>query len=339
MMKSNITHSKDRIFGFDLIKAISMTMVVLYHFGSTDFGRVPSEGFYIPNLSKIILCFCAAGVPLFFMVNGALTSDKDPSFNKCILKSGRLLFVACFWTVFFAIIVNPILFKESIPSFRSFMNHYWFLYTLAFLYWANYALYNRPVVRSIVLVLLLLFPFISNLFWTIYVAFNIDSEMPSWGHDGFLTLYSILYYYLGVKLYKMTISPAIILLFIFMGLIFLIGEVSIMSTYYKCVYDGVNSSFPTIGAMFLSIGLFMSLKDINLRSCGITKWIIEFIGRHTIGIYVFHFFFIGIMKVYFFKSDYMPIVVVYFGTLVVVFICALASNFILNSRLRFTLKL
>lgn len=328
-----------RIFGLDLIKALSMTMVVLYHFGSTDFGRVPSEGYYIPNLSKIVLCFCAAGVPLFFMVNGALTSDKELSFNKCIKKSGRLLFVACFWTTFFAIIVNPILFNKSIDSFGSFINHYWFLYTLAFLYWANYVLYNRPVMRSIVLLLLLFFPFISNLFWTIYLAFNIDSELPSWGHDGFLTLYSILYYYLGVKLYKMTISPTIILLFILLGLVFLIGEVSIMSTYYKSIYDGVNSSFPTIGAMFLSIGLFMLLKDINLRSGGFSKRIIEFIGRNTIGIYVFHLFFIGIIKAYFFNSDNMPIVVVYLSTLVVVCLCALASHFVLNSRLRFTLKL
>ena len=276
---------------------------------------------------------------LFFMVNGALTTDKEPSLNKCIMKSGRLLFVACFWTTFFSIIVNPLLFKRSIDSFASFINYYWFLYTLAFLYWVNYVLCNRPVVRSVVLLLLLLFPFISNLFWTIYVAFNIDSEMPSWGHDGFLTLYSILYYYLGVKLYKMTISPIIILLFILLGLVFLIGEVSIMSTYYKCVYDGVNRSFPTIGAMFLSIGLFMLLKDINLRSCAITKRIIEFIGRNTIGIYVFHLFFIGIIKAYFFNSDNMPVVIVYLSTLVVVCVCALASNFVLNSRLRFTLKL
>lgn len=338
-MEVNNTQLSGRIFGLDLIKALSMTMVVLYHFGSTDFGEVPSEGFYFPNLSKIVLCFCAAGVPLFFMVNGALTSDKDPSFNKCMMKSGRLLFVACFWTIIFSMIVNPILFKRSIDSFGSFINHYWFLYTLVFLYWANSVLYNRPVVRSIVLLFLLLFPFISNLFWTIYLAFNMDSELPSWGHDGFLTLYAILYYYLGVKLYKMTISPTIILLFILLGLVFLIGEVSIMSTYYKCVYDGVNSSFPTIGAMFLSIGLFMLLKDINLRSCAITKRIIEFIGRNTIGIYVFHLFFIGIIKTYFFNSDNMPVVVVYLSTLLVVCVCALASNFVLNSRLRFTLKL
>ena len=152
------------------------------------------------------------------------------SVNKCIKKSGRLLFVACFWTTFFAIIVNPILFNKSIDSFGSFINHYWFLYTLAFLYWANYMLYNRPVMRSIVLLLLLFFPFISNLFWTIYLAYNIDSELPSWGHDGFLTLYSILYYYLGVKLYKMTISPTIILLFILLVLLIENTKLSLYSS-------------------------------------------------------------------------------------------------------------
>ena len=70
-----------RVFGYDVIKALAMFMVVFYHLFMLDFAFVPGE-FYVPNFNKIIQMLCTSSVPMFFMVNGALTSNKRQTFKK-----------------------------------------------------------------------------------------------------------------------------------------------------------------------------------------------------------------------------------------------------------------
>ena len=66
---------KKRIFGYDALKVLAAFLVVLYHTGMLDVGY--REGvYYYPNLTQLLRLFCACGVPLFFMVNGALTVRK-----------------------------------------------------------------------------------------------------------------------------------------------------------------------------------------------------------------------------------------------------------------------
>ena len=95
----NSSSTSKRIFGYDLIKALAMFLVVFYHFNMLDFGFQPNT-FYVPNINKLFQIFCAAGVPLFFMVNGALTINKKTSLKKVTTKIFRIFLIAVFWTLF-----------------------------------------------------------------------------------------------------------------------------------------------------------------------------------------------------------------------------------------------
>ena len=73
--------SKGRIFGYDALKALAAFFVVLYHVGMVDMGYHEGE-YYFPTLTQILWLFCACGVPLFFMVNGALTVHRNYDLKK-----------------------------------------------------------------------------------------------------------------------------------------------------------------------------------------------------------------------------------------------------------------
>ena len=292
-----------RIFGYDFIKALAMLFVVIYHFGSTDFGTVPLEGWYIPNLPKFLLSLCSAGVPLFFMVNGALTANKPTPTEKVCKKSGRLLFVAAFWTFFFTCLINPLLYGRPMPGLMQFYNYYWFLYTLVPLYWVNWFFNDKPVLRIILVGAIFVYPFLSNFVWTMIAAVDQDIQMPSWGHTGLFSLYAIVYYYAGHWLATRKLPPPLCLIIVLIGMLAVNVEVSIMSTYRHTIYDGVNDSFPTIGAMLIAVGLFMLLKNVTMENLPHLKKCISIIGNSTIGIYVFHRFFLELFKNYLFHGE------------------------------------
>lgn len=331
--------SDKRIFGYDLIKAIAMFLIVLYHLGSVDFGVVPNDGWYIPNMTKCLYTLCSAGVPLFFMVNGALQASKQLGLKKCISKSARLIFVAIFWTVLFMCVLYPWLRGSAIPSIGEFENYYWFLYTLSALYLICSLLNKWKWLQIVVLLALLVFPYLSNLVWDIILFVNPKVKMPGWGHTGVFTMYCIVYYYIGAYLRKHDIKRAVSYILVMSGFLIVLAEVIIMSRYYHQVYDGVNASFPTIGALLLSIGLFSLMKQMKMQGCEKMRGAISAVGRNTIGIYVFHLFFVWLVNEYVFHHEKQMLIVAFFAALAIVSVTACLSNYMLKSPIKFLLKL
>lgn len=331
--------SDKRIFGYDLIKALAMFLIVLYHLGSVDFGVVPEDGWYVPNLTKCFYSFCSAGVPLFFMVNGALQASKQMSLRKCIEKSLRLIFVAVFWTVVFTCVLYPWLRGSALPNVGTFENYYWFLYTLSALYLICFLLNKWKWVQKVVLLSLLVFPFVSNLVWDVILFINPEVKMPGWGHTGVFTMYCIVYYYIGAYLQKHEMKRAVSYMLLLSGFLLVLAEVIIMSRYYHQVYDGVNASFPTIGAMLLSIGLFSLMKLVKMQGHEKLRGAISAVGRNTIGIYVFHLFFVWIINEYVFHHEKQMLIVSIFAALGIVSLTASLSNYMLKSPIKFLLKL
>ena len=329
-----------RIFGYDFIKALAMLFVVIYHFGSINYGVVPEEGWYIPNFPKVLLSLCSAGVPLFFMVNGTLTANKPTPLEKTVKKSGRLLFVAVIWTVFFTCLVTPLLYGRQMPGIMQFYSYYWFLYSLVLLYLVNWFFQDKPVLRKVLVSVIFVFPFVTNFVWTLLVAYDSNIQMPSWGHTGFFSLYAIVYYYLGRWLsIKRCPPPQFCVIMILLGMLAVNLEVSIMSTYEHSVYDGVNHSFPTIGAMIISIGLFMLMRDMSMARLPRLKDIISIIGNSTIGIYVFHRFFVELFRNYVFLNKEVNFLSVYLCAVVVVVVTTVITRLILKSKCRILLQL
>ncbi len=285
-------NSGNRIFGYDLIKTIAIFMIVFYHLGGIDIGTIEPGKYFLPNFNQFVLSFCAASVPLFLMVHGALILPKRLNLKESILKAIKMLLLFLFGKVVLQYIV-----LEKCFSIGDEMVHFWFLGTLGIVYVVSYFLNKWKWLRHIVLLMLIIYPFLSNLLVDCVVFFKPNSNYLSFGHDGFYTFYALVYFYLGYHLKHKTLTRYFSFLAITAGLLLINFEVVALSNYYQMVFDGVNGSFPTIGAMALSSGLFFILKDINASNNIIRNWI-SFIGRNTMGVYLFHVLVIFLFRKY-----------------------------------------
>ena len=282
-------NSQDRIFGYDLIKTIAIFLIVFYHLGGIDYGAIELGSFYFPSSKKFFSAFCAAGVPLFFMVNGALVIHKNMQWKQLLLKAFHLLFLLVFWKFVLQYIIS-----NQLLGIKENMVHFWFLGTMSVVYLLSIVLNKYIHLRFFFLFFLLLFPFSYNLFWDIYLFLFPSFNSFKITHTGFFTLYAILYYFLGNHLRNHQISNYYSLSLILLGLILVNFEVVAMSNHFLVVYDGVNSSFPTFGALSMSVGIFLFFKDISLHD-GITKNLVSYVGQNTMGIFIFHVLIIFIL--------------------------------------------
>lgn len=329
-----------RVFGYDLIKALAMLMVVFYHIANIDLGECMHQGDFSFTLSKFLYGLLAAGVPLFFMVNGAVSANREQTLHWSLTKFFRLLWVAFFWTIIIRCIIYPCFFGiPRLDSVIAFRNFYWFLFTLAFIYPIAYVFQKYNSIRNIVLLVLLIIPFLSNFCWDLALFFGGKSIiLPSWGHTGFLTLYSLVYYYLGRFFSRQHIHIVYSVVLVLVGLLFVNFEVYVMSNYYHDVYDGVNACFPTIGALLMSIGIFFLFKDYHPRTKLVSK-VISVVGRNTLGIYIYHLLALPIIGMLVTYDGLKPPLLVFIEALFVSFICAFLSHFLNKSPLSFLLKL
>lgn len=332
-----------RIIYLDILKCLSIIFVVTYHFGCVDFGDCNFEagGGYIPNITKILYELFACSVPLFFMVNGALLQYNKVSVQKIT----KLVFLSYLYPVIFYLLIFPVL--HFIPNTTinvryvmlsmEFKGVYWFLFTLSLIYVVDFVV-RRLKISRVILTLLFVSPFITNLIWMIILQIIPDIDLPFWGHWGMFTLYGYLYFCIGRVLRnvecKNCIKKAIMLICIGWGL--LIWEVILFSNHYKLIYDGVNASFPSLGALLLSCGMFLLIKSMPIRSCFLEKYVV-FIGRNTMGIYVFHMFFIYCYRYWFSEEPLHPLIAVLLS-LIIVNLTALISDMLSRTRFQYFLK-
>lgn len=282
--------NQKRIFGYDLIKTIAIFFIVFYHLGGIDFGTIPPEGLYLPNFNKLLSVFCAAGVPLFFMVNGALMTPKNLSWEQTFSRSLHLLFILFFWKVILQYVIC-----QRLLCICENMSHFWFLGTLSIVYVISYLFSYYKSIKLIILSLLFIHPFITNFLLDFIILFSPNSKPFFWNHTGFFTFYAILYFFIGGWFSDKILSPIISFALILLGFLFINFEVIVLSNYFHSIYDGVNSSFPTLGALFLSLGFFMLLKDVSVNNV-LLNYSVSFVGRSTMGIYLFHVLFIFLLR-------------------------------------------
>ena len=312
-----------RIFGYDLLKALAAFFVVLYHVDLVhlvDLGY--REGvYYYPSFIQILGLFCACGVPLFLMVNGALTVGKRYDLKKTTVKVGRLLFVGIFWGVI-AMCVKAYC-KQDMSCFSpKMLLYYWFLYTLAMMYVVNYLLGIAPRwCRWVVVGALLIIPFTTNLFWDMVMLINPDISLPAWGHVGLFTLYGLVYLYAGDFFAHHDSRKWVIWLCGIVGLSLLALEATAVVNYMHRAFEGGNYCFPTWGALLLSIALFSGLKDSEIHVPWIREFV-EFLGNNVLGIYIIHFLLMLILGRFLHFS---------FGNIHLVFVIMIAIGFMVVS--------
>ena len=321
-----------RIFGYDLIKTIAIILIVNYHLGGIDYGTINPEGLYLPNINKLLSLFCAAGVPLFFMVNGALMTPKNLGWKQTISRSLHLLFILIFWKVILQYVIC-----QRILFISENMSHFWFLGTLSIVYIFSVLFSYHKLIKILLLSLLFIYPFLTNFLLDFVVLFSSSSKPHFWNHTGFYTLYAVLYYIIGGwfrdKRWPSIISFALILF----GFLFIIFEVIVMSNYFHTIYDGVNSSFPTLGALLLSLGFFMLLKDVSVKKQFLNHSV-TFVGKNTMGIYLFHVLFIFLLRHYILIDvDHISLLMSVGLTFIIILISSLIGDLLSKSRFSFLL--
>ena len=285
-------NSRNRIFGFDLIKTIAIFMIVFYHLGGIDVGTIEPGKYFFPNFNQFVLSFCSASVPLFLMVHGTLILPKRLNLKESVLKAIKMLLLFLFGKI----VLQHIL-LENCFSIDDEMVHFWFLGTLGIVYIVSYFMNRLTWLRHIVLLILIIYPFLSNLLVDCVVFFKPGSNFLSFGHDGFFTFYALVYFYLGYYLKDKSFPSYYSFITIMVGMSLIFFEVVALSNYYQKVFDGVNGSFPTIGAMTLATGLFFLLKNSN-SSNNIIRNTIRFIGSNTMEVYLFHVMVIFLLRKY-----------------------------------------
>lgn len=309
-------------------------MIVFYHLGGIDYGAIEPGHFYLPNLNKFFSALCAAGVPLFLMVNGALVIPRNLHWQQLLFKFFHLLFLFVFWKF-----VLQYLISFKLLAIEDKMVHFWFLCTLSIVYLMSIVLQKSTFLRHAVLVFLFLFPFCYNFLWNVVLFFAPSFDACTVVHTGFFTLYGVLYYYLGGSLRTRQTSPFYAIGLIVLGLLLVNFEVVAMSNYYHAIYDGVNSSFPTVGALSLSSGIFFLVKDVGVNE-GILHQIVSFVGRNTMGIFIIHVLGIFLLRKYspdtlFNINPIIPLSI----SLLIVLITASFSELLRKCNLRFLVSL
>lgn len=311
--KKNILQK--RCFGIDVMKIVAAFMVTFYHFQRIDYGFVVGQ-FYIPNLNRLLMNLCVISVPLFFMCNGAILLNKKYKTKEIILKAIKIIFLILVWH------------WTSFPD--------WFFKTLCLVYccypFFKYAFEKKRWMLYILLIGLVTVPFLLNLVTTLLklrpepVVLYLKSyslNLTEMGNIGLFTLYGVEYFLLGGFLMKRRLPVWASICMIHVGFALCTLEGIIYTNYYNMIYDGVNASFPTLGALLMSIGVF----DLVVRCNVSAKFIfvfdgISFAAKNVLGIYLFHLALILQVRQYMTREIY-PFVLVFFICFLIDLVCIL----------------
>ena len=328
-----------RIFGYDALKALAAFLVVLYHVGMVDLGYRAGE-YYYPTITQLLWLFTACGVPLFFMVNGALTIKRKYDLKKTMTKAGRLVVLGAFWGVVVMALMAVRHNDLSQFSLRG-IPYYWFLFSLALMYVATFVLNRLPKWCTwAVIVLLLVFPFSTNLSWDIVRLINPGMHFPAWDHIGAFTMYGLVYMYAGHHLADKRCKWWLNLIFALVGLALLAVECIAVVNAKNEPFEGGNYCFPTLGALFLSVAIFCWGRHWSASNKALCA-VVSFLGNNALGIYIFHLILMIAVGWIFpqIGSTVVPAPLAVLIAIAYTFAAALISELIRRSPLRFLLKL
>ncbi|MBE6501049.1 MAG: acyltransferase [Methanobrevibacter thaueri] len=129
---------KERIFYLDEIRALAIIFVIFIHV-SKWFAWAETPNTLYCNFSSSFAVLGDLGVPLFFMISGALLLDRDYEFKSFFKRRFSRIFVPfVFWMA--VVILFKVFLMDHAYGFDDIMNiifkegYVWFIWTLAGLY-------------------------------------------------------------------------------------------------------------------------------------------------------------------------------------------------------------
>ncbi|WP_051459410.1 acyltransferase [Paenibacillus zanthoxyli] len=302
----------------DLIKVVAIYLVCFYHFNDLPTDVLTNPSFFT-YLNYAVKGIASAGVPLFFMVNGALMLNKSYNLRKHVYKIIMICILTVVWGILtLAILIpingdsyTPVQFAKALIEWKMFrINHLWFLQTLVCLYILFPLIkevYDKkdkgPLYFFFGAAFLLTFGnvFLSNLANTAEWVMKVNYLEKNYNFfnnfnvfNGFYA-FSIVYFILGGWLmaqlqknrFRRPSSPVLTGI-ILTALIALFGYGIIMSQSNGEVFDTVFDGYDTLMTLIVTAGLFiLSSRYKQGKSPRLPKGM-EIIGSNTLGIYFIH---------------------------------------------------
>lgn len=290
-----------REYSFDILRAISMFMVIVIHVSnvfSRSYGNIGNLSFLH---SLIYNTICRISVPIFFMISGTLLLERKfdkVKFKKRILKYLLLIIVwniiYLVWEFFYLSKEYDNLYMLLIEPFRA---HLWFLYTILILYSL------QPLAKKVLekcnkkmkVLLLILWIFIST-----YSLFDDNSSniVSILIYLGYFVLGKYIYDFIKknsyIKKNKKVFNVLAIVLIVtnFLLSIFL-------NYYFSLKLDKFYNSFFAYRSLFIVIPsiLFFILVVLNYEKSKENK-LIMFFSDLSLGVYLIHGIFLDIIKTY-----------------------------------------
>ena len=314
---------KKRYSHIDLLEAIAIFFVILYHVGiySVDFLKDPSALIYIRFFFRPILATC---VPLFFFSNGYLLLKKDFSLKKHLMKLLRIVVLTLFWG-FVGAALSALAARETVSvkniwgefidmSHKWDLHIFWFMGALAELYIlfpALKALYDMHKKAFLFLTLACLFfvsvlPMINRAQMLVCIFLDrspVDIEVPLLEiFNPFQGTYDYALFYfcaggllhhvesriLAVPVVKRNIISIVGIL---VSCSYLFCEGIAYSRIYQDVIDMVWSNYASFPTFVCVVCLY--ILSLNYT---VDNRFIRFISSNTMGIYFTHFIFIHITR-------------------------------------------
>lgn len=315
---------KQRILGFDAIKALSIYLVVLIHYS-----------FYVPllrdtPLANFILISSNIGVPLFLAVNGALLFSKPLDVRRHYAKTARIVVLTVAWRALSACVMGFIVNRSPLENGgRAFLDyllfgdlegfmlgHFWFMNALI----ALYLLY--PVIRACLdapqgavvveslLCIVLMFTFVPNAADILISAMGHYLGTPAFSLTSALGRinpfggfgYALVYFVGGGLLRRALDAPDSTGLFARIGSAATHGLVGVFAAGWALLFlvqqfqrasigpsFTVDGGYWNVATLLMSMSLFVLLSRIRCNRLAVST-ALRVIGDNTLGIYFTHMF-------------------------------------------------
>ena len=319
-----MNRDKTRLDYLDILKALAIFFVIIYHFNSISENFLENSSFpiYFNFYVKTIFSVC---VPMFFFINGALLLNrkeldiKAHTFN-CLKIFGLVVIwtfitialLTYMWTDFHSIrdFLNNLFTKENLLAFvelkRAWNNHLWFLIALFIIYIFYPLIYiafkNNKRVFYFFFIVTMVFVFLNTFVGdTVSVVKYFNGSFRNYhgynyGYDynPFQHIYGfgLGYFMLGGILFEKKEKLFSNKLKIFAIPIMLISTICmfywgyIMSKGHGWIWDVCFSGYNTVFTLINVVCLFIIFLNYRVKSF-IGKFI-SLIGRHSLGIYLIH---------------------------------------------------
>ncbi len=284
-----MTQKNNRDTNFELLRIISMIMVIILHFN--NFGGIlnnvspNSKTYFLVNFLEYA---CIIAVNLYVMISGYYMIKSKMKIKKIIQLELEVIFYSVF--IYLAVVLckqEIFSVKKLIKSFFPILtNQYWFMTAYMGLYILS------PFVNKLVnnlskkeyTVLLLILTVLFSIIKSIYPYNNTFEANGGYGLTWFIYLYLLagyirLHWNKNIKKYKLVIAYMVI---IFSQVILKKTNLSIIKTYlaYSLQYNSIL-------VLIASVSVFLLFKNIKIENKKINNLILA-ISPLTLAIYLIH---------------------------------------------------